>query len=1752
MAQIAWITPAGELGTYAELLEFSIQLEANNPLTSDLTYQIISGSLPPGIQLYPSGLLYGIPNIVDPGSEISRKFKFTVRATNAVNQIADRTFAIAINGITPPTINTTTESLGTFFDSDYINLQIAYTETNPGTSLTWTVTNGELPLGLTLTQQGQIKGFALAPPAGGPAGTAAYDIGAYDQFVWDFEGATLSRTYRFSVRVFDGILSAERSYSIKIFAKSFFRTDNTLILSDTNAFTTDRDGYQYPTIITDPSEILPVRQDRAYAFQLKSYYFKDTQPVYWKIVGSGPAVFDMGAPPVPDEQGNSYSLSPFDDKGFDQANLSLPPGLILDKETGWLTGTLGAVTANRSTYTFTAVAYVEIPVSATAVSVRESAPVTYTIDILQDIDHYVVWNTPADLGIIDNGRVSTLEISGQTNRGETLTFSIKSGRYSRLPQGLSLLPTGLLSGRTTFDFFSMDRSAYRVTLDDGTSTFDSKYTFSVLAQDSTGIVYDIKEFTITVRNVNTKPFENLYMRAFLPSALRERFKTTIQDPNLVSIPGEDIVYRRDDPYFGLASDIKFLAVPGTTAATPASYVAAMSTHHRNKKINFTELKLAYAVDENLQPLYEVIYVQVKDYNDTSVDNTSRNLSRSYTSRLSDAGLLISQSNTLPVDQLGTLTEGLYASEDAGSITAVPSSANKSTSLSNTFGNMTGEIIDNIGYEYQGALPKWMTTIQPGTGQPLGFIRAVVLAYLKPGAGERLLFRYQSSLTASGFGVTALMNQYSFVADRYQWDRALSINYDPVTEKFNPATATTFDKIPSTGIVDYGPWNVKSSNTYSNLNAVDYGNGEYIAVGENATIITSRSGETWSKVPQNVDLEYRVSLLVPTVAGADEFQFGYGVNFSLGDELLNKGIFTSSSKSFITDIKQLIRVQAPMTGPYGNIVSPPFSGNIAVGTTLEFITFTGEVVEQVTQSAITSSTTSVQLSDNIDNIVAGYGVQIKGIDTEAAANVVINNTATNTIKLSANLTANVGAYSKIEFDDLNGNVVSLFTSAPALVGTGNLTFSTSTANVSLGSYARFANVNPRAFVQALNTNVVVTNGTVDALSVGSELYFTSVISSDASAGDNIINMSSTEKIGIGSAVVGDTVVVSSTRQTATWPAVTGTSLSVTIPTADILGTTPVVGMNVLAYQFPADAVVTAVTTSGTNTIVDVEFASTTVTGNPKVTKTANVASSIKTTDTLIGLTSISDINLNDYVVSANISIASKIKVTNIFANTRVLIGTTSESQLISAGDTVTFQTPAAVDFSAPAIVPAGTVVLSKTPTSITLSSPLTADLKTGYDSLIKFGLGELQLNYIVYTGASWLAVGSKGIVLQLSDNVWTLTYALPYGDLTGIAYDPLAPAWVVVGTEGLIARSSDFSTWTRILTGASATLRSIDSGISTFVAVGDAGTIIVSLDGGVNWTINNSITTRNLNSVKYINNNWIIVGEKGVVLTSTNGVNWNVYNSGVTYTLRDVTYINTQYLAVGDKGIVLESSDATRWAIRPSNQATDLTSIANNTRDPVVVGKNGLVLVEADSYTVDWAIRGVSFEMFNYNSLAQMAALGYRVKVGDTLIFAQQEGFDPSQHRGSVFENDGWNQYVELFDSETTALNYDSDGFDALNVVPGYFESLLDANVTNQRAGIWQIALNPQGIAYLEFVRQVQLGQVLTIKTESLKLVYDSAIKQGSTVPGYQLVNQTVNNSSDSTTFDMNSTRINDPRDTYLSDPSVHDKYLKFPNTGVLQ
>jgi len=1735
---------------YGSLSEDDVSGVANtDPAPSTTNFSILSGALPKGLQLQRNGLIYGFPQVVEVGDNVARTYRFTVRASNTRGQIADRTFTLAVNKIIPPVLlptgvrgegisstqgnidvaftnrgsgyfsanvnvsigapgaedgetaipgkvylfangaiksigltrpgtgyttvpgititgsntvaasaelvgltNSGRENLGYFFDGDPVSLQINALQVSPTGTLTWRVVQGSLPPGLTLSQNGLISGFALAPPAAGPAGTAAYDVGEYDEFVWDFEGVADSRVYLFTIRIFDGINYVDQKYKMGIFDKTFFLVDNEVITADTTLYTADRDGNQYPSILTLSSQLPPVRQQQSYAFQFKAYYSNPNFQVKWSVNSGGPALFDQGAAPIPDDNGRFFTLVPYDGKSFDQSDLSLPPGIFIDLETGWLLGSLGTVTSQEQVYQFEVTAYVDIPISQSVTVRRSSRPVAFQLRVLSDVEDLVTWITDSDLGTIDNGQISTLQIEATTTKETALTYRVKSGQYLRVPQGLRVLSNGLISGRTSFDFFSLDRNISEITFDRETNTYDSRFTFTIIAEDSTGTIFDEKEFTLTVKNVNKRPYENLYLKALLPAPLRQVFRSIVTDERLSS---DDLIYRPNDPYFGVHLDLTMLAQAGVRAETAAVFIDAMADYHYDKKVNFGTIKKAVARNIDGSIKYEVLYVEVFDYNDKNLPGQT--IAR-INNRPRDLGSV--DDVFLSEDDLQSVDDKNSRFEDFGSVDDDEIIGDNQV-YSNSFANMQAEIERGIGYEFQGALPDWMISVQPGIGVPLGFVRALVLAYARPGQGDKLLYRYQASLEQSGYGVSDIMNTFRFVADRYQWDRTLSVNYDAATGTFLPSVTTTFDRVPAAGIVDKGAWLPRDVSTGGGLFSIAYGSNYYTAVGANSVIATSTSGSLWAVESQRATLTYNLSTVNAVPADDIRLVFSYNEELSVGDEVLREGLFTSNTRSYITTVQYAVRLSANL------------ANTISAGTGIEFINYRTGTGFQLPLGATALAGNNILHFDNVQSIERGFEIYQAGIDIANAANVA--SVTNGDVTIYRPTTAVIPAGTEIEFDNLAGNVYiattvsSTAANSNVIVFSGNLEFLTS------GHYLRMASMNKNTSVQSKFTYVDISQGPSTALLPGSELSFEHRITANASAGDSVIYISNTSKLAVGTEVYSVTTE-SNTTDRASWEelAVPGTQLFISVPLQAINGDI-FPGMRVVGPDLPDGSLIREITANVSYANIQITFSSTTIAARSNV----------------------------------------------------------------------------ALSFLTPAVVSAGTTIVGKTATSIALSNPLTANISIGADRTVSFGLTNVNLNTVIYTGEKWIAVGDRGLIIDKAptDRGWSQRFGLVYGDLQSVYYSYNSGTdsyvYIAVGNEGVVIRSTDINNWSLpIVTLANRTLRAIHHYSGEWIAVGEGGQILSSNDQGLTWSLDTSTTALNLYDIKYLGGQWIMVGDNGFVWVKAAGaVGWTRYNIGATDGLRSVSYINNAYYVVGNRGTIATSLDATKWSVADRFTLNRLNSISKDAPVAVVVGQQGTILSESPNFTVDWAVRGIGFDQFNLRSAVNLAKLGYNVKAGDTLVFAQQEGF------GGV--NDGWNLYTETFGLEPDgASGYDTGTFDRLEAIPGYVESI-NTGISNQRAGIWQVNISDDGLVSLDFQRQILPGQVITVISETTKLIYDPLIKPGKTVPEYSLVTSNLADSTQNTSFDEEGTRFVSNRDSYTS-PGDLDQYLKFPKTGVFR
>jgi hypothetical protein len=261
MALNIWSQPSGyTFGTFQEQAIFNSPLPLIVGYVSGVIFKVISGKLPPGLNIVGSTIT-GTPYSV---SDIT-VFTFCVRATStATGEISDRTFSITIDGADAPVFVTPTGSLavGTHkqmyvLDKTYINYQIEAfdLDTSAGQTLNYFISSGDgaLPPGLTMSASGNISGFILPAVKIKPAdGTGTYDQAYYDAAAFDFglrptngfdsyiydrvfydynlpnvRPSTLNINYQFKVTVSDGISIAQRIFKIFVVGDDQFRADTT-------------------------------------------------------------------------------------------------------------------------------------------------------------------------------------------------------------------------------------------------------------------------------------------------------------------------------------------------------------------------------------------------------------------------------------------------------------------------------------------------------------------------------------------------------------------------------------------------------------------------------------------------------------------------------------------------------------------------------------------------------------------------------------------------------------------------------------------------------------------------------------------------------------------------------------------------------------------------------------------------------------------------------------------------------------------------------------------------------------------------------------------------------------------------------------------------------------------------------------------------------------------------------------------------------------------------------------------------------------------------------------------------------------------------------------------------------------------------------------------------------------------------------------------------------------------------------------
>jgi len=708
MAQPQWQTAAGHLATVPEGQFYQIQLVAADPAhpldPAAVTYRVIAGALPLGIQCTITGMLQGVPYVINSINNVNSKFVVRASTNTVPPRFADRTFDFTVLSQVPPVFVTPAGNVGTFYDGAPITpIQIQISDPNPGDNVVISLAAGSLPPGLSLSPTGLITGYIV--PLVPVNQTPGFDTTPFDQYAFDFGINSLSTNYQFTLELNDGRETNIRTFEIYVYSRSSLTADTIEFTADNTFITADETNLYTPFLINaEPSNLGTVRSDNFWAYQFIGLDFDDDVIEYQDYPGAG---------------------------------LQLPPGTTLDLQTGWLYGYLPYQGATENTYDF-------------AITVRKaydpqyrSAPYYFSLTLVGQVNTDIAWLTPSNLGTIINGSTSTLYVAAvNTLGGRPLQYRLTPGSYptpnigvyNKLPQGLQLLPSGDIAGRVSFNTFALDLGT--TTFDNSTTTFDSVFTFTVNAYSQDGLVSVFKTFSITVARVYDEPYENLYIKCMPPQSDRDLINQLIQNQDIIPV---DLVYRVDDPNFGVASNVIYQHAFGLTAATYEQYVSSLVINHYWKNLVLGSIKTARALDDTGNVLYEVVYSQIVD------------------DLVNDQGQSVSKSVTLPypINQF-----------DSTEIATV---------YPNSLINMRDQVIDTVG-QISNILPRWMLSKQ-ANGQVLGFVPAWVICYCKPGKSGQIAYNI-----AEQFG--GQLNRVDFEVDRYELDRLLTKNWDPIADSTN--------------------------------------------------------------------------------------------------------------------------------------------------------------------------------------------------------------------------------------------------------------------------------------------------------------------------------------------------------------------------------------------------------------------------------------------------------------------------------------------------------------------------------------------------------------------------------------------------------------------------------------------------------------------------------------------------------------------------------------------------------------------------------------------------------------------------------------------------------------------------------------------------------------------------------------------------------------------------------------------------------
>ena len=884
-------------------------------------YKLQAGTLPAGIQIDITGSMIGVPSTSSTAQgvpaavaeDVTNKFTLRAYTTTTVNGrtvidgIADRTFTLTITGNDVPQFVTPAGLVASYYDGDQVDLQIDFESNDPNEEVIIRVVAGQLPLGLRITPDGLI--FGTIQPFPDDDNPPGYDLQPSDEDPYDFVSAAISKIYQFTLEATDRKSSSLRTYEIAVYNRLDLTADDTYITADNTFVTADQTTERIPVLLNfEPTHIGTVRGDNRFAYRFIGYDFDIERVEYAITVNEG-----FGLPPgleLDPYSGWLYGTIP--DVGTTQNtysfNIQVRAVSVVCIQTIAATNTIvcdataradlyvgttvvfegtgfGSITPGTTYYVSNIVSDTQFQISETfggpvfaltsATGVLRAIPADlpssrlypFTLTVTGDTDSEVTWITDADLGVIENGAVSHLRIEAVNRGGLPLQYELATGEFNELPQGLSLLPSGEIAGRVTFNTFAIDLGS--TTFDESLSTitrldpttFDSTFVFTVNAysEDDEQALYKVSNIKVVNggSGFSSSPAITL-SQPVGAAAVQATAAATVSGGAITAVtvtnPGAQYTGTATYVITGTGSGAELNVIMQPTGFRRLVsvyktftvrvlrrynrpyqdlYVVAMPPQNDRvlleNLLSDTSIFVPDAIyrptDPNFGVSKQVIYQHAVGLSpvvlDTYVESLYlnhywKNLVLGHISTaqaLDSSGALLYEVVYSPVIDDLVNAQGQSVSKIVTLPYSVIDPADGSTVVNsvypNSLINMRDQVIDIVGQISQ-QLPAWMTSRQ-ADGRVLGFTPAWVICYTKPGQSERIAYYIRTQ-----FGER--LNVIDFKVDRYVLDSEMSRHWNPATQNWTPEPSqTTFDRVDTQGYTDIGLVNACTELAFADVN-----------------------------------------------------------------------------------------------------------------------------------------------------------------------------------------------------------------------------------------------------------------------------------------------------------------------------------------------------------------------------------------------------------------------------------------------------------------------------------------------------------------------------------------------------------------------------------------------------------------------------------------------------------------------------------------------------------------------------------------------------------------------------------------------------------------------------------------------------------------------------------------------------------------------------------------------------------------------